>query len=198
MNRRSLLATVGALAAAATMLAGCSTGSADAGSAPTAKTSVDAHAFPVTIDHAYGSTTITKEPKRIVSIGSSDQDDLLALGVVPVGVQKVTWGGNAGGTTPWGTTLHGEENFNFYFDSSSGALDPRYTASYARYGILADPNAVNRRGWKEVDPRFDLSVEPHEPFRFGWVVELDPFDPCSTPRKHTMLGRAKHEGAGRA
>jgi secreted PhoX family phosphatase len=101
----------------------------------------------------------------------------------------------AGGTTPWGTTLHGEENFNFYFDSSTPALDPRYTTSYARYGILADPNAVNRRGWKEVDPRFDLSMEPHEPFRFGWIVELDPYDPESTPRKHTMLGRAKHEGA---
>ncbi|MGZ8750896.1 MAG: PhoX family protein, partial [Pseudonocardia sp.] len=96
----------------------------------------------------------------------------------------------AGGTTPWGTVLSGEENFNQYFDTS-GALDPRYTASYARYGITG----TGSRGWSEVDPRFDLSREPHEPFRFGWIVEIDPHDPSSTPRKHTMLGRFKHEGA---
>jgi secreted PhoX family phosphatase len=96
----------------------------------------------------------------------------------------------SGGTTPWGTVLSGEENFNQYFDRS-GALDARYTASYARLGITG----TGSRGWSEVDPRFDLTTEPHEPFRFGWVVEIDPFDPASTPRKHTMLGRFKHEGA---
>jgi uncharacterized protein len=95
----------------------------------------------------------------------------------------------AGGMTPWGTVLSGEENFNGYFDAS-GPLDSRYTASYKRYGITGAG-----RGWSEVDPRFDLTTEPHEPFRFGWIVELDPTDPASTPRKHTMLGRFKHEGA---
>jgi secreted PhoX family phosphatase len=96
----------------------------------------------------------------------------------------------AGGQTPWGTVLSGEENFNQYFDKS-GTLDARYTASYARYGI----SGSGTRGWSEVDPRFDLSQEPHEPFRFGWIVEIDPYDPKSTPRKQTMLGRFKHEGA---
>ncbi|HSE09491.1 MAG TPA: PhoX family phosphatase [Nocardioidaceae bacterium] len=96
----------------------------------------------------------------------------------------------AGGTTPWGTILSGEENFNQYFDKS-GELDARNAESYARYGITG----TGTRGWSEVDSRFDLSREPHEPFRFGWVVEIDPLDPRSTPRKHTMLGRFKHEGA---
>ncbi|MDN4171718.1 PhoX family phosphatase [Nocardioides sp. SOB77] len=95
----------------------------------------------------------------------------------------------AGGTTPWGTVLSGEENFNQYFDAS-GDLDPRYADSYKRIGVTGAG-----RGWSSVDPRFDLTTEPHEPFRFGWVVELDPSDPRSTPRKHTMLGRFKHEGA---
>lgn len=95
----------------------------------------------------------------------------------------------AGGMTPWGTVLTGEENFNGYFDKS-GELDARYTASYARYGI-----AGAGRGWSEVDPRFDLTTEPHEPFRFGWIVEVDPLKPDSTPRKQSMLGRFKHEGA---
>ena len=96
----------------------------------------------------------------------------------------------AGGTTPWGTVLSGEENFNQYF-GASGSLDQRYADSYKRYGITG----TDDRGWKDVDPRFDLTAEPHEPFRFGWVVEIDPFDPGSTPRKHSMLGRLKHEGA---
>ncbi|SDS61674.1 hypothetical protein SAMN04488570_2286 [Nocardioides scoriae] len=101
-----------------------------------------------------------------------------------------TFGNCAGGTTPWGTVLSGEENFNGYFDKS-GELDARYTASYARYGLTGSGS----RGWSEVDPRFDLSTEPHEPFRFGWIVEVDPSDPSSSPRKQTMLGRFKHEGA---
>ncbi|MFY0409101.1 PhoX family protein [Solicola sp. PLA-1-18] len=96
----------------------------------------------------------------------------------------------SGGQTPWGTTLHGEENIDQYFDLS-GERDPRYQASYDRYGF----DGVDTRGWSEVDERFDLSREPHEPFRFGWVVELDPSNPRSTPRKRTMLGRCKHEGA---
>ena len=96
----------------------------------------------------------------------------------------------AGGLTPWGTVLSGEENFNQYFDAS-GDLDERYAESYSRYGITG----AGSRGWSSVEPRFDLTEEPHEPFRFGWVVEVDPTSPRSMPRKHTMLGRFKHEGA---
>jgi secreted PhoX family phosphatase len=100
-----------------------------------------------------------------------------------------TFNNCSGGLTPWGTVLSGEENFNGYFDKS-GALDPAYAASYARYGLTG-----SGRGWKDVASRFDLTKEPHEPFRHGWIVEIDPYDPTSTPRKHTMLGRFKHEAA---
>ncbi len=103
---------------------------------------------------------------------------------------KGTLNNCAGGMTPWGTVLSGEENFNQYFQAS-GSTPPEYAASYARYGIAV----TGGRQWMEVDKRFDLTQEPNEPFRFGWVVELDPYDPRSTPRKHTMLGRFKHEGA---
>ncbi|WP_459646004.1 PhoX family protein [Kineococcus sp. NUM-3379] len=92
----------------------------------------------------------------------------------------------AGGTTPWGTVLSGEENFNQYFKAVPGSTDK----ALARYGITS-----GGRGWERVDPRFDVAQEPNEPNRFGWVVEIDPSDPTSTPRKHTALGRFKHEGA---
>ncbi|MFJ7996855.1 PhoX family protein [Streptomyces sp. NPDC096310] len=91
----------------------------------------------------------------------------------------------AGGTTPWGTTLHGEENFNQYFANGSSPTD-------LRYGI---GTGASERKWELFDKRFDLKQEPNEAHRFGWVVELDPYDPDSTPRKRTALGRFKHEAA---
>jgi secreted PhoX family phosphatase len=91
----------------------------------------------------------------------------------------------SGGTTPWGTTLHGEENFNQYFANGSRATD-------TRYGI---GTGATERKWERFDKRFDLAQEPNEVHRFGYVVEFDPYDPDSTPRKHTALGRFKHEAA---
>ncbi|EHN72333.1 hypothetical protein SMCF_8237, partial [Streptomyces coelicoflavus ZG0656] len=91
----------------------------------------------------------------------------------------------SGGTTPWGTTLHGEENFNQYFANASSATDKRY-------GI---GTGATERKWERFDKRFDVAREPNEVHRFGYVVELDPYDPESTPRKHTLLGRFKHEAA---
>ncbi|MGB3827445.1 MAG: PhoX family phosphatase [Ornithinimicrobium sp.] len=93
----------------------------------------------------------------------------------------------SGGDTPWGTVLSGEENFNQYFDSTDA---PDGTGALARYGITS-----GGRGWERVDPRFSVAAEPNEVNRFGWVIEVDPDDPTSTPVKHTAMGRFKHEGA---
>ncbi|MFI1964336.1 PhoX family protein [Streptomyces pathocidini] len=98
----------------------------------------------------------------------------------------------AGGTTPWGTTLHGEENFNQYFANGGSVTEPVAAARLKRYGIAG---AASERKWERFDQRFDVAREPNEVNRFGWVVELDPYDPHSTPRKRTALGRFKHEAA---
>ncbi|WP_221349805.1 iron-siderophore ABC transporter substrate-binding protein [Streptomyces beigongshangae] len=59
-------------------------------------------AFPVTLAHKYGSTTVESEPKRIVTVGLTDQDPVLALGKVPVGTTE--WlGGYKGAIGPWAT-----------------------------------------------------------------------------------------------
>ncbi|ADB73826.1 PhoX family protein [Geodermatophilus obscurus] len=99
----------------------------------------------------------------------------------------------AGGITPWGTTLHGEENFNQYFGASAPITEDPREPRLGRYSVSAEDSAGRR--WEAVDPRFDLAQEPNEVNRFGWVVEVDPYDPTSTPRKHTSLGRFKHETA---
>lgn len=94
----------------------------------------------------------------------------------------------AGGITPWGTYLTCEENVNFYF---AGKLPDghREESNLNRYNFGWD-----LFNWSKFDKRFDLSVEPNEANRFGWVVEIDPFDPDSKPIKRTALGRFKHEG----
>ncbi len=98
-----------------------------------------------------------------------------------------------GGQTPWGTLLTAEENFNQYFANNSALADsdPR-KAIHTRYGLTA---AASEKRWERFYSRFDLAQEPNEPFRFGWVVEIDPYDPSFTPRKRTALGRLKHEAA---
>ncbi len=92
----------------------------------------------------------------------------------------------ASSMTPWGTYLSGEENFRFYF-----AAGDKLDAHQKRWGLTK--TAWFR--WPEYDPRFDATKNPNEPNRFGWIVEIDPLDPSSTPVKRTALGRAAHEGA---
>ncbi|MEM9012379.1 MAG: PhoX family phosphatase [Pseudomonadota bacterium] len=105
----------------------------------------------------------------------------------------------AGGITPWGTYLMAEENFHGYFwtDNLDGEGDPTLdgfseeeAAKMRRYGVPGGWYA-----WGRYHDRFNIDREPNESHRFGWIVEVDPMDPASTPVKHTALGRFRHEGA---
>ncbi|XVV12537.1 PhoX family protein [Actinoplanes sp. CA-131856] len=101
----------------------------------------------------------------------------------------------AGGVTPWGTVLSGEENFNQYFVGGD-AVPEADKAKLNRYGITTTARYPSgSRKWDRAQERFDLAKHPNEANRFGWIVEVDPFDPDAPPRKHTAMGRFKHEGA---
>jgi secreted PhoX family phosphatase len=115
----------------------------------------------------------------------ADQAGAVALG---------TLNNCAGGVTPWGTFLTGEENIQNYFASKLDAVpDPALQAIHKRYGI--GTGSGRYVSWGRFHERFDLARDPKEPNRFGWIVEIDPYDPKSTPIKHTALGRMAHEGA---
>ena len=108
----------------------------------------------------------------------------------------------AHGYTPWGTYLTCEENWAGYF--RNGGERPR---EQSRYGVGS--GATSRYAWETADndadeyKRFDVTpvdgVDATQDYRneangFGWIVEIDPRDPNSTPKKRTAMGRMGHEG----
>ncbi len=127
----------------------------------------------------------------------------------------------ANGFTYYNTSLTCEENWAFYFkrlatDSAArtalGGLNAKTVVSLARYGVTS---TSGNYGWSTVVPsnpantsfaRFNATADTtkpadgtgdfrFEPFQFGWVVEMDPYNPKAKPRKRTALGRFAHEGA---
>ncbi len=114
----------------------------------------------------------------------------------------------AHGVTPWNTYLTAEENWAGYF-SNTDQIDqkPDLPREHARYGVSSNPQG-GRYGWHlaasgaDEFARFNASSTGasatedyrNEPNTFGWMVEIDPFDPESTPVKRTHLGRFAHEG----
>ncbi len=98
----------------------------------------------------------------------------------------------AGGVTPWGTVLTCEENFHDYFSGNARKDFAEFDSNHRRYSV---GRSRHPRNWGDHVKRFDLGHEPREPNRFGWVVELDPYDPHSMPVKRTALGRFRHESA---
>ncbi len=117
----------------------------------------------------------------------------------------------AHGVTPWGTYLTCEENFQGYFTNRTFSNDQEDDVNndvlvslglegkkadiingQRRYGI---PAGAGGRRWAVVDPRWDAFDNPLEPHLFGWIVEIDPYDPDSKPVKRTSMGRIRHESA---
>ncbi|HZV84981.1 MAG TPA: alkaline phosphatase PhoX, partial [Brevundimonas sp.] len=121
----------------------------------------------------------------------------------------------ANGYAPWGTNLTCEENWAGYFrrpSSDNANRTARQVVGLNRYGVSSSTGA---NSWSTVVPstpgdtryaRWNAVADPlaaadgsgdfrNEPNQYGWVVEIDPYDPASTPRKRTALGRMAHEGA---
>lgn len=120
----------------------------------------------------------------------------------------------ANGYTPWGTYLTCEENWAGYFRRITATDNPNRSAkelaSFARYGVAgngrelwatataSDPADTSFSRWNAM--KTGTSADGSDDFRnvantYGWVVEIDPFNPSSTPKKRTAMGRFAHEGA---
>jgi len=145
----------------------------------------------VVLDSQYNRRITSASPMELT--GPAAGDSLLQTRADSSGRRVLGTINNCGnGFTPWGTYLTCEENFNNNFGTT---LEPKVdtrTAAQKRYGITA---GTSEYGWETQHERFDYKKEPNESNRFGWIVEIDPFDPLSIPKKRTALGRFKHESA---
>lgn len=118
----------------------------------------------------------------------------LATGADPTGTTVLGMLNNCGGgITPWRTTITCEENFNQYFANNGANPDAYAKAANAAYGFSA--TGPTRHNFHNTISRFDCTKEPREGLRFGWAVEVDPYDPTFMPKKRTALGRFAHEAA---
>jgi secreted PhoX family phosphatase len=133
---------------------------------------------------------ITAETEMEIT-GPAAGHDLMKTSADPSGTKvKGMLNNCAGGMTPWGTWVSCEENINGYFWGEEIKEDHPNFANFKRLGVPGSQYA-----WGKFHERFDIVKEPNEANRFGWVVEIDPTDPNSIPKKRTALGRFKHEGA---
>ncbi|WP_126172755.1 PhoX family protein [Altericroceibacterium xinjiangense] len=140
--------------------------------------------------------------------------DFVKTAYSPEGTQgRGTINNCANGLTGWGTLLTCEENWAGYFrrDNSGTGTDnaarsARELTSLRRYGVnsttgnyawssVPSSNTIFRRWDARATAASATEDFRNEPNQFGWVVEIDPYDPTSTPRKRTTLGRMGHEGA---
>ena len=142
-------------------------------------------------DSRYARRIDANTPMRIA--GPAAGHGKMKTSADPSGTQVLGMFNNcAGGETPWGTWLTCEENFYFYFSGEQAKHPDQPLAK--RYGL----GRTVAYAWGRHFERFDFEKEPNEPNRFGWIVEIDPYDPQSTPVKRTALGRFAHEGCHHA
>lgn len=172
MNRLRHLALAAGLGAL--VLTGCSTGSTDSDDEVTTSTKAESDAFPVTIKHAFGETTIEEEPQRVATLGWSDQDHAVALGVVPVGATKLTWGGNAGGSSDWfdaAVEKTGAEAPVRYDDTDGIPVD-----EIAKLGpdlILATNSGITEEDYAKLSKIAKVVAYPEAPWTTPWQTSLE-------------------------
>jgi iron complex transport system substrate-binding protein len=173
MPRPRLLAAL--LTTAALALTGCATGStAEPSDTQQANTSTDANAFPVTIDHAFGSTTIEEQPKRVATLGWSDADHVLALGVAPVGATKLTWGGNAEGSSDWFDAELEEAGMEppTRYDDADGA-PVEEIAQLSPDLILATNSGITEAEYQKLSKIAPVVAYPEAPWVTPWQTSLE-------------------------
>ena len=175
-----------ALATAALLLAACGsdagTSAAPATSSSTALGEADAAGsaaaaatFPVTVTHAFGTTTVDAKPERVATIAWANHDAALALGVVPVGMAKQTYGDDdANGVHPWTAeqmTSLGAEQLPVLFDETD-AIDVEAVAETQPDVILAAFSGITKEEYATLSEIAPTIAYPDAAWGAPWDTAL--------------------------
>lgn len=163
-SRRTLLATAPLLALAACGSEDDTTATPAAGSTAPAGEG----AFPVTVEHALGSATIEAQPTRIVTLGWGSQDVLWALGLQPVGVPEVTYGGLEDGTYPWWEGHFDAATTQFLPNPTSGEVPFEQITALAPDLILAVYSGITAEDHATLSQIAPTVAYPDEPWLTSW------------------------------
>ncbi|GAB6983815.1 ABC transporter substrate-binding protein [Nocardioides pyridinolyticus] len=150
-TRRRFLAGLSVLAVAPVLAAcgeggdGSTSGSTSGADAAPAEES----AFPVTISHKYGETTVESAPKRVVCIGLSEQDMLMALGIVPVGITYWFGDEELQGVYPWAQDLLGDAELPTVLKDTNG-VDIEAVAALAPDLIIGQYTGLTEADYKKL------------------------------------------------
>lgn len=172
-RRRTATSVAALLTAAALALTACG-GSAEGSSAPSsAAGGAEEGAFPVTIDHEFGSTTVEQEPQRVVVVGLKEQDDLLALGVVPVATSN--WlDETPGAIYPWAEDLLGDAELPTVIDNLSDGVQFEQIAAQRPDLIIALYAGLTQADYDTLSGLAPVVAQPGDVPAYGisWQDEL--------------------------
>ena len=181
-SRRALLATVPLAALAAAC--GSSDDAASPAPASTAGTGgTGGDAFPVTVEHALGSTTVPAAPTRIVCLGWGSQDVVWALGGQPVGVPEITYGGNPDGTLPWWEGHFDAAATTFLPNPDSGEVPFEQITALTPDLILAVYSGITEADYATLSQIAPTVGYPDQPWLTSWQDQT------------TMVGKALGKSA---
>jgi iron complex transport system substrate-binding protein len=159
---------------AAPVISACSTGPTTDEVEAQPASEVEADAYPVTIEHAFGEITIEEVPKRVATLGWTDQDNALALGVVPVAATKLTWGGNERGSSDWFDAELEELGAQapVRYDDADGA--PIEEVAQAQPDlILATNSGITEAEYKRLSKIAPVVAYPDAPWVTPWQDSLE-------------------------
>lgn len=167
--RMSRLAAPAAVTLALT-LAACGTDTPSSSDAASGSGSASSEWEPVTVEHAFGSTTIEEKPERVATVDFANQEVPLALGIVPVGMSKMTWGDDDGdGVQPW-TAEKLEElgaETPVLFDETDG-IDFEAVSSTEPDVILAGYSGLSKEDYETLSKIAPVVAYPDAPWATPW------------------------------
>jgi iron complex transport system substrate-binding protein len=167
MNRKMLLSIL----VAALALAACGCGDDEPAAPAVGNDAPEAEAFPVTIQHKYGSTTIDSAPKRVVVAGLREQDALLALGLVPVATTE-WYGKHPGAIFPWAKDELGDAKLPTVLDYTDG-LEIEKIAAQRPDLILGIYSGMTRKEYETLSKIAPVVAQPEGEVDYGssWQEE---------------------------